>query len=105
MLGITLRLRPGKERDKCRILSQANYTPYGRMIPFWSLLEDPWGLEQPQTEMFKVREGRGVYDMRQKKYLKGIDVYGPGYIDKGREYEVIVGFTNRCSAETCYLPR
>ena len=38
--------------------------------------------------MFKVEREKGVYDA-ETKLPQGIDVYGPGYIDK--ENEVIVG--------------
>lgn len=52
--------------------------------------------------MFKVEREKGVYDAETKLPFKGIDVYGPGYIDK--ENEVNRWVNKPCSAETWYLP-
>lgn len=78
-----------KREVDVRNFIQNNYTPYEgddtflvesteRTKKIWSKL----------TEMFEVERVKGVYDA-ETKYPSGIDVYGPGYIDK--ENEVIVG--------------
>ncbi|HPW90399.1 MAG TPA: formate C-acetyltransferase [Paludibacteraceae bacterium] len=78
-----------KREVDVRNFIQNNYTPYEgddtflvesteRTKKIWSKL----------TEMFEVERAKGVYDA-ETKFPSGIDVYGPGYIDK--ENEVIVG--------------
>ena len=78
-----------KREVDVRNFIQNNYTPYEgddtflvesteRTKKIWSKL----------TEMFEVERTKGVYDA-ETKFPSGIDVYGPGYIDK--ENEVIVG--------------
>jgi len=78
-----------KREVDVRNFIQNNYTPYEgddtflvesteRTKKIWSKL----------TEMFEMERAKGVYDA-ETKYPSGIDVYGPGYIDK--ENEVIVG--------------
>src|SRR5574344_75904 len=78
-----------KREVDVRNFIQNNYTPYEgddtflvesteRTKKIWSKL----------TEMFEMERAKGVYDA-ETKFPSGIDVYGPGYIDK--ENEVIVG--------------
>ncbi|NDV58355.1 formate C-acetyltransferase [Bacteroides sp. 519] len=78
-----------KREINVRDFIQRNYTPYDGDDSF---LEGPterttkvWN---KLTEMFKVEREKSVYDA-EEKYPQGIDVYGPGYIDK--ENEVIFG--------------
>ena len=54
------------------------------------------------TEMFKVEREKGVYDA-ETKLPQGIDVYGPGYIDK--ENEVIVGLQTDAPLKRGIFPK
>ncbi len=68
---------------------QNNYTPYEGDDTF--LVESTERTKKiwtKLTEMFEMERAKGVYDA-ETKFPSGIDVYGPGYIDK--ENEVIVG--------------
>ena len=87
--GITLRVRPGKGEINVRDFIQSNYTPYEGDDSFLvASSEKTRKVWNKLTEMFKVEREKGVYDA-ETKLPQGIDVYGPGYIDK--ENEVIVG--------------
>lgn len=52
--------------------------------------------------MFKVEREKGVYDA-ETKLPQGIDVYGPGYIDK--ENEVIVGLQTDAPLKRGIFPK
>ena len=78
-----------KEEINVRDFIQHNYTPYEGDDSFLvASSEKTRKVWNKLTEMFKVEREKGVYDA-ETKLPQGIDVYGPGYIDK--ENEVIVG--------------
>ncbi|MCB9071216.1 MAG: formate C-acetyltransferase [Prevotellaceae bacterium] len=78
-----------KREVDVRNFIQNNYTPYTGddtfLVESTERTKQVW---QKLTDMFEVERTKGVYDA-ETKYPSGIDVYGPGYIDK--ENEVIVG--------------
>ena len=78
-----------KREINVRDFIQSNYTPYEGDDSFLvASSEKTRKVWNKLTEMFKVEREKGVYDA-ETKLPQGIDVYGPGYIDK--EKEVIVG--------------
>ena len=78
-----------KREINVRDFIQSNYTPYEGDDSFLvASSEKTRKVWNKLTEMFKVEREKGVYDA-ETKLPQGIDVYGPGYIDK--ENEVIVG--------------
>lgn len=78
-----------KREVDVRNFIQNNYTPYeGDDIFLVNSTERTKQVWQKLTDMFEVERTKGVYDA-ETKYPSGIDVYGPGYIDK--DNEVIVG--------------
>ena len=88
-----------KREINVRDFIQSNYTPYEGDDSFLvASSEKTRKVWNKLTEMFKVEREKGVYDA-ETKLPQGIDVYGPGYIDKENRW-----VTNRCSAETWYLP-
>ena len=78
-----------KKEINVRDFIQTNYTPYegddSFLVESTAKTKKVWN---KMTEMFKVEMEKGVLDA-ETKYPQGIDIYGPGYIDK--ENEVIVG--------------
>ena len=78
-----------KREINVRDFIQNNYTPYDGDSSFLVRpTEKTQKLWNKLSEMFKVENEKKVYDA-ETKYPQGIDVYGPGYIDK--DNEVIVG--------------
>lgn len=78
-----------KREVDVRNFIQNNYTPYeGNDAFLVESTERTKKIWSKLTEMFDVERTKGVYDA-ETKFPSGIDVYGPGYIDK--DNEVIVG--------------
>jgi len=78
-----------KHEVDVRNFIQNNYTAYEGddtfLVDSTERTKQVW---QKLTDMFEVEREKGVYDA-ETKFPSGIDVYGPGYIDKANE--VIVG--------------
>ena len=92
-----------KTEINVRDFIQSNYTTYegdGSFLVASS--EKTRKVWNKLTEMFKVEREKGVYDA-ETKLPQGIDVYGPGYIDK--ENEVIVGLQTDAPLKRGIFPK
>ena len=92
-----------KREINVRDFIQSNYTPYEGDDSFLvASSEKTRRVWNKLTEMFKVEREKGVYDA-ETKLPQGIDVYGPGYIDK--ENEVIVGLQTDAPLKRGIFPK
>ena len=92
-----------KREINVRDFIQSNYTPYEGDDSFLvASSEKTRKVWNKLTEMFKVEREKGVYDA-ETKLPQGIDVYGPGYIDK--ENEVIVGLQTDAPLKRGIFPK
>ena len=93
-----------KREINVRDFIQSNYTPYEGDDSFLvASSEKTRKVWNKLTEMFKGRERKREFMTPRQNYLKGIDVYGPGYIDK--ENGVIVGLQTDAPLKRGIFPK